>query len=329
MKDKRKPLIIAGWVILTLAVLAGCAFAWLRYGNAPSRARSAAAAPLPAPPPLPDQVFQPITPEEAVRANEAIKPSTDPVEAALPFNLARLAATPIDQRSAIDCLTAAVYYEAASESEEGQRGVAQVVLNRVRHPAFPKTVCGVVYQGSTRSTGCQFTFTCDGSLARQPSAFAWQRARRIALAALNGWVEPAVGMATHYHTIWVLPYWASSLSKITTIGAHIFYRWDGYWGRRGAFTGRYAGGEAANIPLADGLAAPTDIPTLFPEADLSGLDLPAARRTDSPIAEDRRTADSELPSAPLNLPNAKKPLADETAGKLKLDDPLPKPVPLP
>src|SRR3546814_17339709 len=69
----------------------------------------------------------------------------------------------------MDCLTAAIYYEAAQESESGKRGVAQVVLNRARHPAFPSSICGVVYQGSERKTGCQFTFTFDGSLARKPS----------------------------------------------------------------------------------------------------------------------------------------------------------------
>ncbi|MDZ7587989.1 MAG: cell wall hydrolase [Parasphingorhabdus sp.] len=86
----------------------------------------------------------------------------------------------------LQCLTQAVYYEAASEPDAGQRAVAQVVLNRVRHPAYPRTVCGVVYQGSERRTGCQFTFTCDGSLRRTPSAFFWERARRVAADALAG-----------------------------------------------------------------------------------------------------------------------------------------------
>ncbi|MGJ3626051.1 cell wall hydrolase [Sphingomonas sp. MMS24-JH45] len=84
----------------------------------------------------------------------------------------------------------------------------QVVLNRLRHPAFPKTVCGVVFQGAERSTGCQFTFTCDGALARQPSPLAWDRARKVAAAALAGAVYRPVGYATHYHTDWVVPYWS-------------------------------------------------------------------------------------------------------------------------
>jgi Cell Wall Hydrolase len=126
----------------------------------------------------------------------------------------------VDRSRAAECLTAAVYYEAASEPDQGQRAVAQVVLNRVAHPAFPGTVCGVVYQGSERSTGCQFSFTCDGSLARVPSKFFWERARQVAEQALSGYVESSVGLATHYHTNAVHPYWAPSLHFITSIGAH-------------------------------------------------------------------------------------------------------------
>ena len=133
--------------------------------------------------------------------------------------------TGLDKARALDCLAKAVYYEAASESEGGQQAVAQVVLNRVAHPAYPNTVCGVVYQGSQRRTGCQFTFTCDGSLDRKPSAGAWARALSVARRALSGQVYAPVGLATHYHTTWVNPYWAPSLAHIGTIGAHRFYRW--------------------------------------------------------------------------------------------------------
>ena len=140
-------------------------------------------------------------------------------------------------------MTQAIYYEAASESDAGQRAVAQVVLNRVAHPAYPRTVCGVVYQGSERTTGCQFTFTCDGSLARRPSQSSWNRASRIAREALAGVVYAPVGTATHYHTLAVNPYWASSLDTVGVIGAHIFYRWKGNAGRPGAFTAGYAGNE--------------------------------------------------------------------------------------
>jgi len=94
----------------------------------------------------------------------------------------------IDRSRALTCLTAAIYYEAASEPDDGQRAVAQVVLNRVAHPSYPNTVCGVVYQGSERDTGCQFTFTCDGALARKPSRYFWDRAEKVAREALAGYV---------------------------------------------------------------------------------------------------------------------------------------------
>ncbi|MEO1222004.1 MAG: cell wall hydrolase [Pseudomonadota bacterium] len=147
------------------------------------------------------------------------------------------------QARAANCLAQAIWYEAASESEAGQRAVAQVVLNRVKHPSWPGSVCGVVYQGSSRSTGCQFTFTCDGSLRRQASGRSWARAQNIAADALAGSVYEPIGHATHYHTLWVNPYWASSLDHVGTIGAHRFYRNEGAGGRKDAFTQSYTGLE--------------------------------------------------------------------------------------
>ena len=123
----------------------------------------------------------------------------------------------------LQCLTEAIYYEARSESEDGQRAVAQVVLNRVRHPAYPNTVCGVVSQGSERTTGCQFSFTCTGVMGPITEPAAWDRARAIAAAALRGNVYRRVGLAVNYHTTAIHPYWAPSLVARTTVGAHIFY----------------------------------------------------------------------------------------------------------
>ncbi|GGZ09697.1 cell wall hydrolase [Novosphingobium colocasiae] len=154
----------------------------------------------------------------------------------------------VDRTRAEQCLTAAIYYEAASEPDSGQRAVAQVVLNRVAHPAYPNTVCGVVYQGSERSTGCQFSFTCDGSLARGPVALFWDRARAVARAALAGYVYAPVGLATHYHTVQVHPYWAASLDYLGTIGAHRFYAFQGAAGRPGTFRFAYFGGEPLPAP---------------------------------------------------------------------------------
>ncbi|HEY5712835.1 MAG TPA: cell wall hydrolase, partial [Allosphingosinicella sp.] len=159
--------------------------------------------------------------------------------------------TPIDQMRSLDCLAQAVYYEARSESEDGQRAVAQVVINRVRHPAWPNSVCGVVYQGPMRpGGGCQFTFTCDGSLAVRPSGYGWDQARRIAAEALAGQTYAPVGLSTHYHTNAVSPSWGPRLIQTTNIGAHIFYRLPGAIGTPGAFNAVYAGSEPVPRPAA-------------------------------------------------------------------------------
>jgi len=198
------------------------------------------------PPPVEPAEFRNLPPDEA-RAFNATVPFLDgPNPPARPF---RFAGDADNLTRATDCLAAAVLYEAGDDTK-GQRAVAQVVLNRVRHPAFPASVCGVVFQGSERRTGCQFTFTCDGALARAyPPAF-WDRARKVAAAALAGSVYAPVGYATHYHTDWVVPYWQSSLSKIAAVDTHLFFRWAGWWGTPGAFRQRAAGEEPRILQLA-------------------------------------------------------------------------------
>jgi hypothetical protein len=153
----------------------------------------------------------------------------------------------LDRARALQCLTAAIYYEAAREPDAGQRAVAQVVLNRVAHPAFPKTVCGVVYQGSEHA-GCQFSFACDGSMLHAPVVAYWTRARRVAEIALAGNVFAPVGLATHYHTSAVHPGWSDTMQFIGMIGAHRFYRWTGSAGQPRAFSAVYAGGEPVAAP---------------------------------------------------------------------------------
>jgi hypothetical protein len=194
-----------------------------------------------------DDTFANLSADAARVINEGIPMSSEKSPAARPF---KLVAGGEDRERAVQCLTEAVYYEAAFEPLEGRRAVAQVVLNRLRHPIYPKTVCDVVYQGSTRPTGCQFTFTCDGALAHPPVAQAWLEARRVAELALGGYVAKEVGEATHYHADYVVPRWAPTLSKVAKLGAHIFYRWPGGMGAPAAFSGRYAGDE----PLVGGLA---------------------------------------------------------------------------
>lgn len=123
-----------------------------------------------------------------------------------------------------ECLSQAIYYEARSEGYAGQVAVAEVILNRVRHRAYPDTICGVVYQGSERSTGCQFTFTCDGSLAILPRGRAWARSELVAEHVLMGFAPTMTQSATHYHTTAVNPRWAPSLVRTRQIGTHVFYR---------------------------------------------------------------------------------------------------------
>jgi spore germination cell wall hydrolase CwlJ-like protein len=190
----------------------------------------------------PDLGLGRLGPEDAQRINAYLPMAGDPPPAAAPFYLRR--AGP-DRDRALYCLTQAIYYEAALEPEVGQEAVAQTVLNRVRHPAFPKSVCGVVFQGSQQVTGCQFSFTCDGSRDRAPEPGYWAKAKAVAERALDGFVLRRVGTATHYHADYVFPRWGPTLVKITQFGRHIFYRFPGPAGQTDSFDGRYQGRELA------------------------------------------------------------------------------------
>jgi hypothetical protein len=150
----------------------------------------------------------------------------------------------------LECLADAVYYEARGETPSGQAAVAQVVLNRVRSPKFPKTVCGVVFQ---RAAGvCQFSFACDGSMRRARDIGAWARARKVAARALAGDSSSAVGSATHFHTINVSPGWGPRMMRIAQVGMHIFYR----FGRHGG-----SGFAPSRLPSVDDIA-PSEIASL-------------------------------------------------------------------
>lgn len=189
--------------------------------------------------------FLPVEPDEAQKLNAAI-PFRPLGPAARPFFLT---GDPLDRERALDCLSSAMWYEAGDDAR-GQYAVAQVVLNRVRHPAFPTSICGVVFQGSERNTGCQFTFTCDGALGRIPSPGGMGRTRQRAEEMLGGRVAPEVGLATHYHTDWVHPVWSPELEKIAQVETHLFFRWGNGWGGPSVMRQRYAGAE----PVAAGLA---------------------------------------------------------------------------
>ena len=188
-----------------------------------------------------------LSPDEARAYNADVPFSTDANPAARPF---RFAGGTDDRARAVDCMAAGTLYEAGDDTS-GEKAVAQVVLNRLRHPAFPKTVCGVVFEGQERSTGCQFSFSCDGAVQRwHPTEDAWLRARAVATAALSGAVYRPVGYATHYHTDWVVPYWQSSLDKIAAVNTHLFFRWSGWWGTPPAFDRHPDGHEPVIAQLA-------------------------------------------------------------------------------
>lgn len=222
----------------------------------------------------------------------------------------RMAGSTLDRARAQQCLTMVIYYEAATEPDAGQRAVAQVVLNRLAHPAYPKTVCGVVFEGSERPTGCQFTFACDGALARAPQRFFWDRAAAVARAALAGEVYAPVGLATHYHTIQVNPYWAPSLHFVTTIGAHRFYRFEGGAGTPTSFRLAYLGGEPIAAPHPRDLSAAS----AMADAALDPVALQRAFAAPEVAAPAIRTATSDSVQAHANTPSPRYADAVRTRG---------------
>ena len=129
------------------------------------------------------------------------------------------------------CLAEAIYFESRGENERGQAAVAQVVLNRVRNPAYPDTICEVVYQNSGWIDACQFSFACDGRKEVITEPEAWRRAQRIATDVTAGRIyDRDVADATHYHAYWVRPSWRDTMKRVATIGVHRFYRtYGGGW----------------------------------------------------------------------------------------------------
>lgn len=238
-----------GWLFVLLAALAmgGVLYA---SSMANSGQHSAHLRPVAPPADLVPEVapmeLAPVTESDARAQNAEVALITKGFIAARPFVYAGSGDARLRAR---DCLAAAMIYEAGGDAK-GQQAVGQVIINRARHPAFPKSICGVVFQGSERTTGCQFTFTCDGALSRRYSDAAWTRARNNADLMLSGATYPPVGLATHYHTDWVRPYWSDSLEKIAIVDTHLFFRWPGYWGTPGAFRGAVSGSDGPVAKMA-------------------------------------------------------------------------------
>ncbi|MBE1526188.1 spore germination cell wall hydrolase CwlJ-like protein [Sphingopyxis sp. OAS728] len=257
-----------GWLFVLIAVAAVVVVLYASHSTGSRGPRHAHARPVAPPadvvPEVAPMELAPVTEDDARAQNAEVALITKGFVAARPFVYAGGGDAKARAR---DCLAAAMLYEAGDDAK-GQQAVGQVVINRARHPAFPKSICGVVFQGSERTTGCQFTFTCDGALNRRYSDAAWQRARNNADMMLSGGTYPPVGLATHYHTDWVRPYWSDSLEKIAIVDTHLFFRWPGYWGTPGAFRGAVSGSDgpvaklAAISPLhAIALGLPTDLAT--------------------------------------------------------------------
>ena len=216
-------------LVLAVAYLAGGAAKIATLKS--SEARMAAAAPS----------------AEAAPASEAARPALAPTPASLSLPAVRpappVAAAVARGQGALDCLTEAVYYESRGESDRGQAAVAQVVLNRVRRGGFPKSVCGVVFQGAGEHA-CQFSFACNGAMRQGREPAAWRRAHGVAQRALDGFVMEEVGDATNFHVAHLGQIWGSGLVKVAQVGAHVFYRLTG----RGGFAPHGSGGHDAGAP---------------------------------------------------------------------------------
>ena len=206
-------------------------------------------------------------------AIDAVGPSAEPFAQASALQSSR----------DLDCLTTAVYFEARGESAAGQAAVAQVVLNRVRHPAYPRTICGVVFQGA-QGRGCQFSFACNGAMRRPRDPAAWSRARDVALRAMSGFVMTAIGNATNFHSVNVSPGW-SNMVRVRQVGSHIFYRFAGRNGASEAFTARpLPSGGDAQVAAAAPPAPPEVIEPLAPVSPTHGEPL-APMAPQSPQSE--------------------------------------------
>ena len=262
-----------GWLFVLIAV---AAIIGVLYANGEKDGAHYMARPHPVAPPAevvpdaPPMELAPVTEADARTQNAEIPLVTKGFVAPRPFVYAGGGDAKARAR---DCLAAAMLYEAGDDAK-GQQAVGQVVINRARHPAFPKSICGVVFQGAERATGCQFTFTCDGALSRRYSDAAWQRARSNADLMLSGGTDPRVGLATHYHTDWVRPYWSDSLEKIAIVDTHLFFRWPGYWGTPGAFRGAGSGSDGPVATLAT--ISPLHAIALGLSADTAPVDANAA-----------------------------------------------------
>ena len=140
------------------------------------------------------------------------------------WNLAALAdkygaGSTLDEQA--NCMAVAVYHEARGESVEGQLAVARVIMNRAASGKYPTTWCGVVKQP------WQFSFVNPrtGILpAVDQTSSCWRKAQGITRLAMANVVPSLSADVLWYHANYVAPSWGRRLTKVSQIGAHIFYR---------------------------------------------------------------------------------------------------------
>ena len=244
--------------------------AYLVSDPAPGKATTALA-PAPARPAAPVAAATAIAPAHAGRIQPTalgagLRPAVN-LTPAKPFSLPGGAQNSVRD---VDCLTAAVYYEARGETAAGQAAVAQVVLNRVRHPAFPKTVCGVVYQGVHTGAGCQFSFACNGAIGRPREVAAWRRSQEVAMHALAGGVMTAVGDATNFHALSAGSGVGRGMVRVAQIGLQVFYKFSGYAGAPARFNAQaQRSTDDAQPQQADGRASGRYVLASAPARDVA------------------------------------------------------------
>ena len=223
---------------------------------------------------------------------------------------------PMEGARALDCLTQAVYYEARGESPAGQAAVAQVVLNRVRSPLYPKSVCGVVYQGAQSRT-CQFSFACNGSMKRPREPAAWRRSQAVAGRALGGFVMTQIGNATNFHVVGLGRVWGGRLQRVAQIGDHVFYAFSG---RRGNLNG----GPEVYTPASELADAPVYAQQTADAPAADGSTQPsmilASALVSAPLGEGGPIGKAVEPASAPAMAEAKKP------GETKADRAAPKPI---
>lgn len=167
-------------------------------------------------------VVSAITPTPMQQAAVAVAQPVAPV-AAKPANAADMAM--VQLLAEHRCLSEVMYYEARGEGTDGEMAVAEVVFHRLRHGKYGHSICGVVYEGAA-SSGCQFSFACNGELARRKTPVAWHNTEILAARILAGQValRDITGDATHFHAVSVAPDWADNMERTVQIGNHIFYK---------------------------------------------------------------------------------------------------------